>query len=184
MNKKTITVLAIGILVLGAAFASGTSKSVVEVQISPFSVQKIMFRNTAEYDSKYGFGLRVGYLYNYEQYLYAGADLSCSNYKYEKEQNRYLVLGLMGKIGFFLDFDGAFKTDFALKAGVDLRKWADTAKFYPTVAVYLGGQYAVNEKIAVTLGADFKAASQQNKNIAYNSLDLAINCYTGISINL
>lgn len=195
MGKKILAVLAIGIVVLGAGFA----KSVIEIQVSPFSAQKIMYRNTVEYNSQYGFGGKIGYSYNYNPYLYTGADVTYSNYnlylyigadvtysnyKYAEKQNRYVVFGLMAKTGFILGFGGAFKTDFALKAGIDLRHWGNSSKLYPTLGLYLGAFYSLNEKIAVTAGADLNVAVQENINPVYNSVDVALVCNTGVRVSL
>jgi hypothetical protein len=90
----------------------------------------------------------------------------------------------MAKTGFILDFGGAFKTDFALKAGIDLRHWGNSAKLYPTVGLYLGAFYSLNEKIAVTAGADLNVAAQQNINPVYNSVDGALVCNTGVRVSL
>ena len=181
MSKKVLAVLTIAILVLAGVYASAHT---VEVQVSPFSYQKILYRNTMQYDSQYGFGIRVGYSYNYDPNLYVGADLSYSNFKYAEKQNRYLIIDLMAKTGFVLDFGSAFKTDFAIKAGVDLRKWGSNAKFYPTAALYVGGMYTINEKIDVTLGAELKVAGQQNINPVYNSVDIGALSYLGVRVSL
>lgn len=181
MSRKLLAVLVVGILVLGAVFAS---KSILEVQVSPFSFQEILYSNNMKYGSKYGFGVKAGYVYVFYPRRYVGVDLSYLNFKYAEKENRYLVLGLMGKIGTTIDMGEPLSFDFALKAGVDLRKWSSNAKFYPTLGLYTGLLYQINEKTGVSLGAEFKAAAQQSNNPAFNSIDLGVLGYLGVNISL
>ena len=179
MSKKLLTVLVVGILALCAVFASDHS---IEVQVSPFSFQKIKLNVPAEYNSQYGWGAKVGYRYG--TVAYAGADLSYSNYKYEGQDNRYIVWTLMAKGGVFVDIAKSFKVDMAIGAGADLRVWGDLAKFYPTAGFYLGGLFNVSEKVGVTAGADLRFAWQDNKDSAYSSMDTDVICSLGARVNL
>ncbi len=184
MSRKVLAVMVIGILVLGAVFASGTSKSAIEVQGSPYSFQKIRYKNTIEYESETGWGGKVGYLYYCYPNLYVGADLTYSNFRYAQKQNRYIVVGLMAKGGVLMDMSDSFKIDLALKAGADLRKWGSNTKFYPSFAAYAGAVYRLNEVIDITAGADLKLASQMNKNPVYSSVDTSVHCCFGARIGL
>ena len=181
MTKKVLAVLVVGILVLCAVFASKTS---VEVQVSPFSFQKIKLNTPAEYDSEYGWGAKVGYIYNVTPQVYAGVDFSYSNFKIEKQDNRYLVWSLMAKGGVFVDIAKSFKVDMALQAGADLRVWGDLSKFYPTAGFYLGGLCSVSENLGLTAGADLRFAWQDNKDSAYSSMDTDVMLNVGVRVDL
>ena len=179
MSKKLLAILVVGILVLCAVSASAHS---VEAQFSPFSFQKIKLDTPAEYNSKYGWGIKAGYRYGSN--AYAGADLSYSNYKYEGQDNRYLVWTLMARGGVLVDMCRAFSLDLAIGAGADLRVWGDKTKLYPTAGFYLGGLYKVSEKVGVTCGADLRFAWQDNKVKAYSSMDTDVICSLGARVNL
>ena len=179
MSKKLLTVLVVGILALCAVFASDHS---IEVQVSPFSFQKIKLNVPAEYNSQYGWGAKVGYRYG--TVAYAGADLSYSNYKYEGQDNRYIVWTLMAKGGALVEVCKAFKLDIAIGTGADLRVWGDVSRCYPTVGFYLGGLFNVNEKLGITTGADLRLTWQNNKVKAYSSRDFNVLCNLGVRVNL
>jgi len=179
MSKKLLVILVVGILALCAVFASNHS---IEVSVSPFSFQKIKLDTPAEYNSKYGWGVKAGYRYGSN--LYVGADVSYSNYKYGEEKNHYLVWTLMAKGGVLVDVCKAFKLDLGLGAGADLRVWGDLSKVYPTAGFYLGGLFNVSEKVGVTAGADLRFAWQDNKVKAYSSMDTDVICSLGARVNL
>lgn len=179
MSKRILMVLVLGLLVLCSVFASNHS---VEVQVSPFSFQKIKLNAPAEYDSQYGWGAKVGYRYG--TVAYAGADLSYSNYKYEGQDNRYIVWTLMAKGGVLVDLSKVIKVDMSLGAGADLRIWGDTKKFYPMAGFYLGGLFCVSEKVGITAGADLRFTWQDNKDSAYSSMDTNVLCNLGARVNL
>ena len=123
MCKKVLIVLVVGVVALCAVFASNHS---IEVSGSPFSFQNIKLDTPAEYNSKYGWGVKAGYRYSITPDVYVGTDVSYSNYKYGEEKNHYLIWTLMAMGGVLVDMCKAFKLDLGLGAGADLRfAWQD-----------------------------------------------------------
>lgn len=179
--KRIFVFLMVSLVVISALFASSSS---IEAQFSPFSFQKIKTNVPADFNSKYGWGLKVGYRYNFTKLYYAGADVSYLDYKYTDQSNHYHVCSIVAKFGIIANISNSFKVDVNLGSGMDIRSWGSTTKTYPTFGLYAGGIYYVSEKVGITAGADLRFTWQKNNDKTFNSFDLNIVSNLGARINL
>lgn len=179
MKKKLVVVLTVCLLALTSAFASHS----VSLQVAPYAIQNIRFQTSKEYDSEYGFGVKAGYRYAYDDLAFVGADLSFSDYNYGDTDERYLVLSTLAKYGFMIPINNLY-LDFDMGAGVDLRIYDSVSKFYPSFGFYMGLGYKFNEMIEFTGGADLHVAWQDHSTEAFSSTDTAILCRLGARVNL
>lgn len=179
MNKKLIVVLTVMLLALTCTFASHS----ISFQASPYAVQKISIRTSQEYVSEYGWGFKAGYRYSYAENAFVGTDFIFSDFTYNKEESRYIVLSTLANYGFVIPMNN-FYMDLDMGAGVDLRIYDSVAKFYPAFGLSLGLGYKVSDRVELTAGTDLHVAWQTHNTEEFSSVDTGLLCRFGARVNL
>lgn len=179
MTKRHFVILAVCVLSLTCVFASHS----VSVQACPYAVQKVTLQTPAEYCSEYGWGAKFGYRYSFAEEIFAGVDLSFSDFKFKDDDNSYLVISALAKYGFVMPFDPLY-LDVDMGAGLSLMTYDSVTGVYPAFGVYMGLGYRINEKVEITAGGDLNVAWQHPESEELGSTDVALLCRLGARVNL
>ena len=159
MQKKSILVIALLVLVLSSTFAyTLTDKIGLSVKASPYSYQYVN-RGTG-YSSKYGFGAELGYRHYVWKSFAFGIDLKYENYSYDALTENYHVVAAAIKNGWTQMIGDKWSVEGEIGFGIQGRK-VDTAKdLFLYLSAYVGGGFNISEKVRITAGAQFEPTFQ------------------------
>lgn len=173
-GKKIIIALILCLMALLCVWAGQTS---LRGQISPYSLQGVFIAGD-KYYSTYGFAFRGGMRHNIWNNLTVGADFDLEIYRYKVIDSSYVILGLMPKAGYWLDFSEVLFAEAEIGLGLQARKVANKAQHAFGMKLYLGAGYRFNEKISATLGVDLGLGFQKGKNSS--STDFSVQTQLGV----
>ena len=161
MTKKSVLIAVLLIVVLSCACAASIS---AELKASPYSFQYVK-GDDASFKSKYGFGFETGLRYNVRDAVCVGLNIKYSNYRYNELSDGYQVLSIfMPYVGCMQNINDKWSITADVGLGLQQRMIGDKRASFLGLNMYLGVGYAISEKTALTLGADFGLCYQSGSN--------------------
>ena len=161
MTKKSVLLAIVLIVALSCACAASIS---VEFKASPYSFQYVK-TDEVSIASKYGFGFEGGLRYNVKDAFCVGLNIKYSNYRYDELSDSYQVLGtFMPYVGCMQNINDKWSITADFGCGLQQRQIGDVKSFFFGLNTYLGVNYALNEKVSLSLGGDFGLCYQSGSN--------------------
>ena len=182
MKRRLVFLVLIIIFSQAVVAASGTR---IEISVSPppISYQLIVMRDKVHYSSTSGWSGKLGCSFDVGK-INLGLIVQYSNFRYSEFSESYHVIGINAKLGFPKKLSEKISFDGNINVGIDIRSIYSTTRVYPSLGVYTGFALGVNEKLAITAGADIKLAIQPNITGYYNAIDCVVMGNIGLRITI
>ncbi len=151
--KKTIIAVLLIALCLSAVFASGNT---VKVSVAPYGLQ-ISTSSASGQDpvkSRYGFGAQAIYQRDLISGVYAEAGLAWDTFLMPDERPNFTNLLAFAGVGYEYAFSEKLSGDFHVNVGTDTLFYKSKVSETFTVKGGLDLNYAINEKISISVGCE------------------------------
>jgi len=166
MAKRIVLILCICVTVLSCAFAGSSDKGVIDITLTPSSVQMIKVDKDV-YRATKGFGASVGYMKNVTKGLSVGAALEWGNFKQEKllSYGAFNTVAILARCDYKFNLSEKVFADAGLGLGYELCIVGKNTS--NSFVAELTGEFGitVDSVFSVLAGAKGKAAIQKTTQV-------------------